>query len=370
MTLRLDCIWTTKSNFVDEIRNNKPTEVINDCTVEGLYSQLGQHNDGLYQLANVCKELNIPLTLLSVNRYLAPNLVDWNDNAFSDINVVDFPQYWISKAFHSMVYNNQHYQYNISNNMDAWDDSVNLNTPINRLFISMNNLAKPHRCRLMDYLAKYDLIDRGAISWHDILRQYNDIRHTLVDDISDSQRNGFVYNYWTPKRMYLNTTGENTHLGSVSEKLPVEYHDSFMQIVGETEEDYFFMTEKTATPLLLNKIFLVASCVNHHKILQDMGFLLYDELFDYSFDSVEDTDKRMEMIAENVNRYKNHSNTELMMLRKQVEHKLRHNRKQALYYTYEGVPKEMLDVVDKILGSAYSQVLLLNDLQNIWKNRK
>jgi lysine/ornithine N-monooxygenase len=61
-----------------------------------------------------------------------------------------------------------------------------------------------------------------------------------------------------------------------------------------------------------------------------MGFKLYDELFDYSFDDVSDIKVRYDLIAENIKKYSNKSTTELKELYNMVYEKCVHNKKVAL----------------------------------------
>ena len=54
-----------------------------------------------------------------------------------------------------------------------------------------------------------------------------------------------------------------------------------------------FPTEKTYTPIFFKKPFLVWSVPGYHKALTDLGFELYDEIFDYKFDSITNDKKRL-----------------------------------------------------------------------------
>jgi hypothetical protein len=65
---------------------------------------------------------------------------------------------------------------------------------------------------------------------------------------------------------------------------------------------------------------------NIHKVLLDHGFKLYDELFDYSFDSYDNVDDRIEMIVENI---KNIKDSDYNILWYSVIEKTRYNRNLA-----------------------------------------
>lgn len=96
----------------------------------------------------------------------------------------------------------------------------------------------------------------------------------------------------------------------------------FFQLVAETNDDHFFLTEKTAKPLLLKQPFLVFSNPQFHKKLKDYGFELYDEVFNYDFDFIEDMEERSKMILTEVNKLQNY---DLPSLYKKLEPKLIHN---------------------------------------------
>jgi hypothetical protein len=121
-----------------------------------------------------------------------------------------------------------------------------------------------------------------------------------------------------------------------------------MQLVPETDDMAFTITEKTAMPLFFNKPFLVAGSINFHKKLQELGFKLYDELFDYSFDSEPDTKIRYDLIAQNVKRYTDKSPAELKELYDSVFEKCMYNKRVILRLATNSnlVPKPWQELVN------------------------
>lgn len=314
---KLYSIWIDNPNYLNEIDSNSVNEVIIDNTIEVEYTTLQNDADGLAKLADKCTSQNIPLTLLTCVHDFTPMI----DNEVADkINIVNDSCFWIAKHTQAMLATDNR---TINENLgyDLFDKDVGLATDIKYLYITMNNLAKLHRCQMMDMLAKYELIEKGAITWRDSVRyNYN---------APENNRSGYNYKYWTPKRMFLdieenNTTYVNQNL------LPAQYKHSFMQLVAESEDTKFFLTEKTAVPLLCNKPFLVVSCKDFHKNLVDLGFVLYDELFDYSFDNIDDQETRIEKIISSVNLLKGCNSDMLLELTEMVKPKLEHNRRVAI----------------------------------------
>jgi hypothetical protein len=125
--------------------------------------------------------------------------------------------------------------------------------------------------------------------------------------------------------------------------MPLELNSSFIQLVTESEDTETFITEKTVTPILLNKPFLVASSVGFHHNLEQLGFQLYTELFDYSFDSESDIFVRYEKIVENIKRYIKLSPAELKQQYNNVIDKITYNRNLAIKYATT-VPKEVIEL--------------------------
>ena len=117
-----------------------------------------------------------------------------------------------------------------------------------------------------------------------------------------------------------------------------------MQLVAESEEDLFMISEKTAVPLLLNKPFLIVSCKDFHKNLVNLGFKLYDEVFDYSFDKIEDPLTRIEQLVKNVHQLSNKTPEQLNQYTELLKPKLEYNRNLAIEYS-----KRTIDIMKPYL---------------------
>jgi hypothetical protein len=154
------------------------------------------------------------------------------------------------------------------------------------------------------------------------------------------------------------------------ERLPLEYAMSFMQLVPETSEILFGLSEKTAMPLFFNKPFLVAGCMGFHKQLQELGFKLYDELFDYTFDSEPDIDIRYDLIAQNINRYTDKTPGQLKELYNSVFEKCVYNKKIALKLATQSslIPTVWQDLVNHVVINKYPDYS--DDINNFIRNNE
>ena len=223
-------------------------------------------------------------------------------------------------------------------------------------FISMNSFIKEHKCLLMDLLAEKDLINKGAVSWHNL----NYKGHNLEYD----------YRYWTPEvkelsGKFLDIEDLKDLSGNLTEifNLPIEYNQSFMSLLMESDPRNFAITEKTATPLLTGKPFLVFACRGYHKRLKELGFVLYDEVFDYSFDNKTTLELRGRGIVENIENISKLSQTELEQLTLKLLPKLNFNKELAnkIAQDVSRVPNIFLNLIN-----AYPNNTYFNEVKNIY----
>lgn len=188
-----------------------------------------------------------------------------------------------------------------------------------KIFISMNHRAHTHRCILMDMLAKYKMINKGFISWKGV------------------QHADYKFNYWNPKKSEFNDgflTKYGMHI------LPFEYSYALVNLISESTTRTIFVTEKTYNSIFAEKPFIIQGPTGIHRHLRDMGFELYDEIFDYDFDSMVNDVDRTEAIVQNL---KSLENSNLQELKKLLSPKAKRNKKRALSIikNKEYVPEEV-----------------------------
>jgi len=184
-------------------------------------------------------------------------------------------------------------------------------------YIYMNNNDHVWRCKLMDLVAKNSLINHGAVSWHKL--RYN-----------------YPWQYFKPEILKL--TDSFSDLFDIF-ILPEEYDNSFMQLISESTIDALFITEKTAIPLLTSKPFLVASVPGYHAHLKKLGFELYTEIFDYSFDDEIDEDIRYQKLLTNLIKISSYSEDQLVSAHNQIKEKLLFNQNRAIEIATKNINK-------------------------------
>jgi hypothetical protein len=101
--------------------------------------------------------------------------------------------------------------------------------------------------------------------------------------------------------------------------------------------------------IICHKPFLICSVPNLHKKLKDMGFELYDEIFDYSFDSVEDEELRYQMVLDNFSRIQRENTlSDLSTLHEKIKPKLIYNfeKLKKIVYNFDTIPDVAMEVYD------------------------
>jgi hypothetical protein len=210
-----------------------------------------------------------------------------------------------------------------------------------------------HRCLLIDLLAKHDLMKYGAISLH----------NAPVPEL-------YQWKYFDYKPLVLD---QQFPTEKDFNTLPDQYYESFAQLISEASGDTIMMSEKTAIPLLLGKPFLVASQMHFHKFLKGLGFELYDEIFDYSFDDEPDEEKRYEMLLDNFKRLCQIPLSELPKLQQLIANKIFFNKKHARSLVFDTATcpelamevincyKDTGTIIDKHLIDDYENCIMYKD---------
>jgi hypothetical protein len=163
---------------------------------------------------------------------------------------------------------------------------------LDRLFMSLNGAPRHHRLHLLDRLYTTGLWDDGYITFYGNSKFY---------DNYFEEKPKFIDKPWaTTNHVLPSQKHKGPNVSMFQHWFPLEARRSVISVVAETEIDLFFLTEKTAMPLLLGKPLLVYGCRNYHVELQRLGFALHDDIIDYSFDKKKHQFKRLDGIIANL----------------------------------------------------------------------
>ena len=223
---------------------------------------------------------------------------------FKGLNVHYWDTYWLTKT-KAMLSKNALVEERVR------QSSI---TKIKYPFIMMNNRSHMFRAKLIDMIARENLLDVGAVSW------------TNVDS---NLRFGYNFNYFDGKTRILDEKYFTDDGGQYS--LPDQYFESFAQLVSESTPDTIFFSEKISMALLNGKPFLAAAAPGIHKYLHTrLGMEYYDEVFDYAFDLEPNLEKRWEMIVQNFVKISKYPLSQLEDLKNQIQDKVDYNQRRAL----------------------------------------
>ena len=134
--------------------------------------------------------------------------------------------------------------------------------------------------------------------------------------------------------------------------VPLQYVDTYFSVVTETLTDRLFCTEKTWKPLLCGHPFIFLSAPGLYAKLHNMGFKTFDRWIDESFDLEPDLDKRIEMIADQVEQL---MSRDLDAWLEEVEPVCRHNQQHILTYRYthiKTIHDRLNDFFDQVRNDA------------------
>jgi len=339
-------------------KNDQISQVVFNSGPEFAYERTCGEPARLEAAVDACNVNDIPIIFLTATYTYNKHLLNWDEDRYKNVTVIDWPAYWLSRMACMIDTHPESYAQNCSLGNDIRDVNTGLNSNIDYLYITFVNQPKPWRCHLMDLLAKANLIHRGAIAWRDVMRHFDSTRTDIVNEST------YDWKYWVPKKMTLTSNDNFDHSSPDWWILPAHYSHAFMQIVPECSDEVFLISEKTAVPLLFNKLFLVVGPKNYHANVKDMGFKLYDKIFDYSFDSEDDSELRYEGLVQNVNKYRDKSMQELEQLIQSVKDKISYNRTHALKLA-RTMPVEWAKLVDQSwaeVNDEYLTSIVINNL--------
>ena len=136
------------------------------------------------------------------------------------------------------------------------------------------------------------------------------------------------------KRIFFKTQFHLDHLtpNAFYDFLPVqEWLDADIDLVCETQQvRQWHFSEKTCKPLGFAKPFLVIGCEGWYEAFEQAGFVLYDELFDYSFDKIESFRRRHQAIISQIKDILNMDRDVLNKKILDIQGKIQYNKRQLL----------------------------------------
>jgi hypothetical protein len=180
-------------------------------------------------------------------------------------------------------------------------------------FLFLNKESREHRGKLIQSLDRRGVL-KSAL-WSNLSQQislpeqYADYFNQGITDVSINRT---VYSLNWPDGMI---------------NVPL-YADTYFSVVTETNHIFpmRYFTEKIYKPILMGHPFIAVSCKGFYNYLHDQGYKTFNEFIDESFDDIDDTNQRLEKIADTIQNLCNSNLVEFHRLSKEI---CRHN--QQLY---------------------------------------
>jgi hypothetical protein len=173
-----------------------------------------------------------------------------------------------------------------------------LNSEKKKFFLSYNkNTTKTFRIQLILWLIKNGMIDDSYVSV--LIKNDNFNRREL--ESKEIELYDLIAYYNKFDRMGFNVldwdypNNQNDVFSNLKYTTKSHYADTYFNIITETsfENDSLNLTEKSFKALANSHPFLIIGDLRSNEYLQSLGFEVYNDLIDYSFDSVVDNQKRL-----------------------------------------------------------------------------
>jgi len=181
---------------------------------------------------------------------------------------------------------------------------VNYNDEKKKIYNCLNHSENKHRTIIFEGLKSRKLLKYGFVS-------YRDKGVYLPSDVGDGQSEEDDWRWATvlPKligKTYFNVVTETHH------NIEKDFND-------------LFITEKICKALITEPFIIVGNCGSLNYV-KEKGFETYPELFDESYDLIENPKDRLEFILDEVERLCNMDKNELEEIYKSVIWKVDYNR--------------------------------------------
>jgi len=120
----------------------------------------------------------------------------------------------------------------------------------------------------------------------------------------------YSFKYWKPEPMLLSDRTDAYTQDFF--KLPTtEFKDSLFSLIAESTMDAIFTTEKTYIAILHRRPFLTFGAPNANLYMKTLGFKLFENIIDYSFDTIDDDTERCKQYMQQVKTLTTYNQNEL-----------------------------------------------------------
>ena len=202
-------------------------------------------------------------------------------------------------------------------------DDIDLSKKTKHFFTMLRNVSKEHRVCLAAYIEYHDLWDKNIISWlkgewkGNVPECLDEKYHPMINKLSD-------------KPIFELDTQNIENKYSFSPMLTWNwgyFQETFLSIITEAAIfESIFLTEKTAAPLWNLHPFIIISAPFTLKKLHELNFKTFHPFIDENYDNETDNAKKMNMIFDELDKFREKSIEELREWWKEIIPILEHNQ--------------------------------------------
>jgi hypothetical protein len=247
-------------------------------------------------------------------------------------------------------------------------------------FICLNNIIRPGKLYTLSQLARKDLLKNGHVSALNSNRSnryevlFDDISRCYLSDNGKKMKQQDVRDFISRHLSYsedppvepleLDVSGKSfdpwgfyyDYMNKPFGRLLPYHNDSCISIVNETESTWVKnhqFSEKIYLPIAFKTPFMVCGNPGYLAQLRSQGYQTFPELFDESYDDVDDPIKRADMIVSQLETFCSKSIDEAWSLVRSVQEKLDYNHALLLSYRDHGLSlSELFNKISCFIGTS------------------
>ena len=227
-----------------------------------------------------------------------------------------------------------------------------LSIPKKKFFLSYNkNATKTFRIQLIIWLIKNGIIDDSYVSILIKNENFNrrelesteDELYDLIAYCNKFERMGFNVLDWD----YPNN--QNDVFSNLKYTTKSHYSDTYFNIITETsfENGSLNLTEKSFKALANCHPFLIIGDVGSNRYLESLGFEPYNDLVDYSFDSIMDNDNRLNTVLKEIRKIYSKGEENIIKWYGNNIEKIKKNKEKFFEYSFTKMIDETIEDLKK-----------------------
>jgi len=171
---------------------------------------------------------------------------------------------------------------------------------IQKLFTSLNGRPHRWRCEFVDTMYEHGMFDEGYVSWHEL------------DKDEHFPDYAYEWKHWTPRIINFDINWNRSDGMKDLFLPPNEFKTSAISLISESNTKCLFYTEKTFVPIFHQRPFVIYGAPYANTYLKNMGFEIFENIIDYSFDSILDDTERCQAYFKEVAKLKDMQYNEIV----------------------------------------------------------